>query len=179
VTERTAAPEPIWAFTEHEHRELARGIDLLHEIACGIETWAPPTLPARLGRILGWFDSVLDPHLRWEEASLYPEIDSRTGTPWATRSARFDHQQIREAATQVRGDRSRLLLDSQAFAAAETRCHLFVLEALLRSHIEREERFLVPIVAEPAAPRVPEPEAAPVEEAVPSSLDEPIPAGFA
>jgi hypothetical protein len=31
---------------------------------------------------------------------------------------------------------------------AETRCHLFGLEALLRAHIEREERYLIPLLEE-------------------------------
>jgi hypothetical protein len=28
------------------------------------------------------------------------------------------------------------------------RCHLFGLEAILRAHIEREERFLMPLLAD-------------------------------
>lgn len=35
---------------------------------------------------------------------------------------------------------------------AETRCHLFSLEALLRAHIEREERFLMPLLYEDWTP---------------------------
>ena len=32
---------------------------------------------------------------------------------------------------------------------ASIRCHLFGLEALLRAHIEREERFMLPLLDEP------------------------------
>ena len=42
------------------------------------------------------------------------------------------------------------LLDSQPSGDrhAEARCHLFGLEALLRAHIEREERFLIPLLVD-------------------------------
>ena len=109
------------------------------------------------GRILGiidWFDHVLEPHLAWEESWLYPEIDARAGTPWATRSARFDHQQVRLVVERLRDDR-RHLDDVDAVARLpELRCRLFSLEALLRAHIEREERFLIPLLTEdfPTAP---------------------------
>lgn len=157
MADSDAAPGAIWAFTEHEHRELSRGIETLHETACGIESWLSPQIPIRLERTLEWFDRDLDPHLHWEETALYPEIDARTRTAWATRSARFDHEQIRHAAARIREDRSRQLLGGPGVAAADIRCHLFTLEALLRSHIEREERFLIPIIAEPAGRRSAEP----------------------
>jgi len=35
---------------------------------------------------------------------------------------------------------------------AEARCHLFGLEALLRAHIEREERYLIPLLGEATSP---------------------------
>jgi hemerythrin-like domain-containing protein len=148
VIESDTAPGAIWAFTEHEHRELSRGIEILHETACQIGAWPTLEIPGRIGRNLDWFDRVLDPHLHWEESALYPEIDARTGTPWATRSARFDHEQIRHAAARIRDDRSHLLVGRSDVTVVDVRCHLFTLEALLRSHIEREERFLIPIVAE-------------------------------
>ena len=36
--------------------------------------------------------------------------------------------------------------------ASSIRCHLFGLEALLRAHVEREERFLLPLLEEPDSP---------------------------
>ena len=57
-----------------------------------------PELSAHVLDVLHWLDGTLGPHIAWEEAWLYPEIDARTGTPWATRAARFDHRQIREMA---------------------------------------------------------------------------------
>ena len=102
-----------------------------------------------------WLDHVLEPHIAWEETWLYPQIDTRTGTPWATRAARFDHQQIREMASRLRADQILLNGHPSGDQHADCRCHLFGLEALLRAHIEREERYLIPLLGddEPAHPR--------------------------
>jgi hypothetical protein len=75
----------VWAFTEHEHRDLARGINHIHEVACEIGHTSTPDLSVSLLHILRWLDNSLAPHVAWEEAWLYPEIDRRLGTPWPWR----------------------------------------------------------------------------------------------
>lgn len=142
------APQASQAFTEHQHRELRRGIDHVHDVACRIEGWVSPVLTIQLRDVLRWLSRDLEPHVAWEESWLYPEIDVRTGTPWATRAARFDHQQIREAAARVRADEELLLEGGSPALLPELRCHLLGLEALLRAHIEREERYLMPLLGE-------------------------------
>ena len=142
----------VWAFAEHEHRDLARGINRIHDVACEVGQAATPELSAHLLEVLDWLDSNFAPHIAWEEAWLYPEIDARIGTPWATRAARFDHRQIREMATHLRADHDRLR-GTQGGDKAETRCHLFSLEALVRAHLEREERFLIPLLEDDRSPR--------------------------
>lgn len=149
ITE-TRATEAIWAFEEHEHRDLARGINHIHEVACEIGSRTSTELSAHVLGVLDWLDSVLEPHIAWEEGWLYPEIDARIGTPWATRAARFDHQQLRNATGRLRDDQTLLSHRAASDQQVETRCHLFGLEALLRAHIEREERFLIPLLNEPA-----------------------------
>jgi iron-sulfur cluster repair protein YtfE (RIC family) len=142
------APKATWAFTEHEHRELIRGINRIHDVGCGIGDWVAPDLSVRVLDVLGWLDRDLEPHVAWEESWLYPEIDARTGTPWATRSARFDHRQIRDMAGRLRTDQHLLQNEPTREQLPELRCHLFGLEALLRAHIEREERYLIPLLAD-------------------------------
>jgi hemerythrin-like domain-containing protein len=144
------ATEAIWAFEEHEHRDLARGINHIHEVACDIGNATSTELSSHVLGVLDWIAGVLDPHIAWEEGWLYPEIDARIGTPWATRAARFDHQQIRNAAAKLRDGQTLPRHGAAGDLQAETRCHLFGLEALLRAHIEREERFLIPLLNEPA-----------------------------
>jgi hemerythrin-like domain-containing protein len=86
--------------------------------------------------------------MAWEEAMLYPEIDLRAGTPWATRVSRFDHQQMRELAAKLRAGQHELGHRTASDPQADVRCRLFALEALLRAHVEREERFLIPLLGD-------------------------------
>jgi hemerythrin-like domain-containing protein len=140
--------QAVWAFTEHEHRDLTRGINHIHDVACEIGRRPTPELSIDVLNVLAWFDTVLAPHISWEEAWLYPEIDRRLGTPWATRAARFDHRQIREMAARLRADQHLLGTREAGEPQADARCHLFGMEALLRAHIEREERFLIPLLSD-------------------------------
>ena len=148
MTSMATGPHAVWAFEEHEHRELTRGLNDIHEAACEFNVWVPSELSRRLRGILDWGRNGLEPHLAWEEEWLYPELDTRTGTPWATRSARFDHRQIRDMLERLRGDQHQLGSQTGSDRLSDLRCHLFSLEALLRSHIEREERFLIPLLME-------------------------------
>ena len=142
----------VWAFTEHEHLDLVRGINRIHELACQAGSLARMELSVELLDVLHWVDGTLEPHIAWEEAWLYPEIDARTDSPWATRAARFDHRQIRGVASEIRADQGALSSHRVGEHDSETRCHLFSLVALVRAHIEREERFLIPILVEDGAP---------------------------
>ncbi|MDO8485940.1 MAG: hemerythrin domain-containing protein [Candidatus Limnocylindrales bacterium] len=143
---KTDGTHAVWAFTEHEHDDLVRGINRIHDVACEIGRRPTPELSVHVLDVLQWLDGTLEPHIGWEEAWLYPEIDARIGTPWATRAARFDHQQVREMAARLRADPHLLSSHEAGDHEAEIRCHLFGLEALLRAHIEREERFLIPLL---------------------------------
>lgn len=146
MADTTGTPGAVWTFTEHEHRDLVRGINRIHDVACEVGAWVRPELFVHVGEVVEWIDHELGPHVSWEESWLYPEIDARLGTPWATRAARFDHRQIREMTERLRTDLAR---DRGAIEQLpELRCHLFSLEALLRAHIDREERFLIPLLAD-------------------------------
>ncbi len=138
--------QAVWAFAEHEHRDLARGINRIHEVACDIGSTSTREVSIHVLDLMAWLHDAVESHITWEETWLYPEIDKRLGTPWATRAARFDHQQIREVSTRLRTDQQHLSAGLAGEHGAETRCHLFGLEALLRAHIEREERFLIPLL---------------------------------
>jgi iron-sulfur cluster repair protein YtfE (RIC family) len=148
MTTKAGGTTAVWAFAEHEHRDLVRGINRIHDVACEIGRRATPEWSADMLEVLDWLDRSLEPHIAWEESWLYPEIDARTGTPWATRSARFDHRQVRAMAARLRLDHEAFSIHDALDQEAETRCHLFSLEALLRAHIEREERFLIPLLDE-------------------------------
>jgi hemerythrin-like domain-containing protein len=146
MTTQTGTTQAVWAFEEHEHRDLVRGINRIHDVACEIGQRPTRELSVQVLDVLRWLDDILEPHIAWEETWLYTEIDARLGTPWATRAARFDHQQLRELATRLRTDQHLLSGGVAGDQRPETRCHLFGLEALLRAHVDREERFLIPLL---------------------------------
>ena len=138
--------DAIRAFGEHEHQEVARGLAHIHEVAQYAGTDSHPGVRRGLHEVTAWAAQVLEPHMAWEESWLYPEIDERTGTTWATRAARFDHAQIEALLGQVRLDEAILARTVTPVTVAEMRCHLIALEAVLRSHIEREQQLLLPVV---------------------------------
>jgi hemerythrin-like domain-containing protein len=145
-THRTFTAEH--AFIDHEHRDLRPGLDRIHDVARAVGTVAAPDLSIVLLDILDWVDKVVEPHCAWEDSWLYPQFDRRAGTPWATRMMRFEHHQIRAAASRVEGDRETLRHEPNHDQACELVGHLIALETLIRSHVEREERFLIPLLDE-------------------------------
>jgi iron-sulfur cluster repair protein YtfE (RIC family) len=96
--------------------------------------------------ILHWVDHVLEPHAQWEDRWLYPEIDERAGSPWATRLMTYEHQQIRDAAHAVAAARLALREHGSTATVIELRGRLFALDAIVRAHMAREERFLIPLL---------------------------------
>ncbi|HET7703546.1 MAG TPA: hemerythrin domain-containing protein [Candidatus Limnocylindrales bacterium] len=136
----------VWAFAESEHRDLGRGISRISELTESLGQGRTPVPTARTREVLGWLHSILEPHFAWEEAALYPEVDARAGTPWATRAARLSHQQMR--ARIARLEAAWMPLPDQARRGRPTRAlvDLVALEALLRAHLELEEDVLFPVL---------------------------------
>jgi iron-sulfur cluster repair protein YtfE (RIC family) len=142
----TGGRQMIRSFVDHEHEELAGGIERMHETACELPTLSAPTIVARVDGALRWVEETLKPHMAWEETWLFPTIDHRAQTRWATRLVRFDHRQITQQAERLRTHRSQLQHGPSGEAITEARCDLFGLEALLRANLEREEAFLLPLL---------------------------------
>jgi len=151
----TVGRQAIRAFAEHEHDELAAGIDRIHELGAELATLPVDQRAARIRRVLHWIDADLKPHMAWEESWLFPQIDARARTPWATRLVRFDHQQI---AAQAERLHAHCVYGSQ-FSSNDIVtlvADLSGLEALLRANVEREERFLLPLIESEAERWAPE-----------------------
>ncbi|TAM69222.1 MAG: hemerythrin domain-containing protein [Chloroflexota bacterium] len=140
------------AFAEHEHRDLLPGLDRIHRVALAASGLLAADFSIALLDTLDWIEQTLDPHAAWEEALLYPELDRRTGTPWTTRLMVDEHRQIHELARRLEKDHDRLQHEPSREERAEMIGHLFALEAVLRGHLEREERFLLPLLETPAPP---------------------------
>jgi iron-sulfur cluster repair protein YtfE (RIC family) len=140
-------------FIEQEHRELASGIARIEDVGGLSGSLAAPDLSAALRSLLDWLGKSLLPHCDWEDSWLYPELDRIAGTPWATRSMRFDHRQIRELIDRLEIDWELLRHEPSHRHLVELRARLYALHALVRSHVEREERFLVPLLDARVAPQ--------------------------
>ncbi|HET7030932.1 MAG TPA: hemerythrin domain-containing protein [Candidatus Limnocylindrales bacterium] len=140
--------QPARLFAQREHGELIRGLNRIRDLACSIGHVPTAEVSDGVITVVHWIEHTLWPHLAWEEHWLYPEIELRLETPWATRAARFDHGQLRERSDRLRFDRLGLTADLHG-AREELRGDLFGFEALVRAHIEREEQFLLPLLDEP------------------------------
>src|SRR5262245_57188222 len=141
----TQGQEMIRSFLEHEHDELSTGLNQLHELAEDLSLLSVERLVHRVSTAIEWLDETVAPHMTWEERWLFPQIDDRARTPWATRFVRFDHHPITEQIHRLRTHSAHLEHGPTGEAIAEVRCDLYALEALLRACLEREERVLLPL----------------------------------
>jgi iron-sulfur cluster repair protein YtfE (RIC family) len=151
----TEGRQMVRAFVEHEHGELVAGIGRIHDLATDLPALSIDQASVRVARILRWVDETIRPHMAWEESWLFPQIDERAQTPWATRLARFDHRQILEQAAHLQADVTR-----QGHGRPRETTTLIAdlsgLEALMRASIEREERLLLPLLDGDIEPWTPE-----------------------
>ena len=141
------------SFARNEHYELRAGVDAIHDTANELGWTSNQQTAAAIGRVRNWVQTVLVPHAAWEDAVVYPEIERRTQTEWSVKQARYEHYQIERAAGQLTADIDVLHGPVTHEQACEIRSHLIALETLLRSHMEREELFLLPVIDEDWAER--------------------------
>ena len=133
-------------YVEREHREMAERIDHLHDIAGLVGTISTGEFRFALGGILDWIEAILEPHSAWEENWLYPHIDVASGTTWVTRLMRYEHQQIRDAASRLRADQHALRHELTHGQVVDLRGRIYALEALIRAHLDREEHVVLPLL---------------------------------
>jgi iron-sulfur cluster repair protein YtfE (RIC family) len=138
------------AFAMHEHRELLPWLDRIHDVGCEVGHVPVKDLAVSLHRIIVWLEGDLEGHAAWEESWLYPEIDERAGTSWATRTMRFEHHQICAAVRRLAVEQTNLKHELTSAEASHLASHVFGLEAILRAHLECEERVLMPLLDDPA-----------------------------
>jgi len=140
------------AFELHEHRELLPWFDRLHDVGCDVGHVPVKDLAVSLHRVILWLEGDLEGHAAWEESWLYPEIDQRAGTPWATRTMRFEHHQVRAAVRGLAVEQAALGHELSVAQAGQLASRVFGVEALIRHHLEAEERVLLPVLDDPVVP---------------------------
>ena len=95
-------------FAIHEHREVLPWLDRIHDVGCAVGHLSVGELKVELHRVVVWLEHCLEDHAAWEEAWLYPAIDAHAGTPFATKTVRFEHQQIRNGVRHLSADQATL-----------------------------------------------------------------------
>jgi iron-sulfur cluster repair protein YtfE (RIC family) len=146
MTSATGDRQAVWAFVEHEHRELLAGIDHIHEVADALATVPADRKSESVGKVLRWIDDSLKPHMAWEEAWICPQIADQPEAPLVTRLVRFDHRQISRQADRIKAHQPHLDHGPSSETVVELFGDLLGLEALVRADLEREEHFLVPLL---------------------------------
>jgi hemerythrin-like domain-containing protein len=125
--------------TEHSH--LMQAFDVLVERAT-----SPGATKADRLRLVSFLRNDLLPHAQREELILYPALDSVLDAEgYATATLILDHRAIAgltlELADLLEGSR----------LAFERRAH--AVEALVASHFEKEEQFVLPLLGRKLSPR--------------------------
>ncbi|HYK95089.1 MAG TPA: hemerythrin domain-containing protein [Candidatus Dormibacteraeota bacterium] len=139
----TAVEERI---IERDHHALRMGLSNLEGTIEEAYRLSRGELADRTARATAWAHREFAPHAAWEEAWLYGRLDQATGSPWATRALRYQHEQIRELATALEiasvAAREHWTGDIvHQVVAAMTRLH-----AVLAAHLAQEELFVVPLL---------------------------------
>lgn len=137
-------------FVEQEHREIARGIGRIQEVAELAGSLAARDLSASLRSLVRWLETSLAPHAAWEDQWLYPRLVDRVGSEWPATMLRFEHAQIRRAIVAVEMDLDGLRHEPEHRQLIQLRADLYCLDALIRAHLEREDQFLLPALDSPA-----------------------------
>jgi iron-sulfur cluster repair protein YtfE (RIC family) len=153
VTRSVQADAVERRFLEQEHREIANGLGRVTMVAEQAERFSVPDAVAELNGLLLWLETSLEPHAAWEEEWLYPRLNELAHSDWPARILSFDHQQIRERIEALKVERDTLSRGTMPSRLRDLPMRLYGLDALVRCHLEREERFLLPVLDEPAADR--------------------------
>jgi hypothetical protein len=136
-----ASPKTVQGLITQEHAQLRHHLDHVRAVAHGMPSEEPLMLRNRLDAVLSFLHHGLLPHLEVEEHTLCAAVDRLPSGPHCGPAMAFDHAAIRALVADVdrvaRGVRFKT-------EAAELQRLLFVLEALARLHVDKEERLHLP-----------------------------------
>jgi iron-sulfur cluster repair protein YtfE (RIC family) len=135
------------AFARHEHGELRAGLEQIRRAARTLEHAPLEEIKGRLRSVSEWISYELMPHIAWEGAVIFPEVDEVSATTWPTKLMRFDHIQVNRAAIAVERHVERV---TNELTTAEQRRDayddLISLATLIEAHLDREEAFVMPLI---------------------------------
>lgn len=141
------SPEAIEGqLLEHEHQALRTGISNLRETIGRAHAMSRTDAIDGVARTLAWLRREVLPHTAWEEAWLFPNLDTAARTPWATQALRQQHEQIREVAAALEREFSSAEVRWSAEEAFQLVVALTRLETLLSAHLAQEQWFVGPLL---------------------------------
>lgn len=141
------SPEAIEGqLLDQEHRQIRAGLSNLQEEIGRAHAMSRSDAIDHVVRTLAWLRRDVLPHAAWEEAWLYPHLDTAAGTPWATQALRFQHEQIKELATALEREFAVAEVRWSAEEAFQLAIALARLETLISSHLAQEQWFIGPLL---------------------------------
>ena len=146
MTTATAANSVEVQLLEHEHQRVRDGLANLQEVIARAHALTRVESIDGVVRTLGWLRRELLPHAAWEEAWLYPQLDTIAATPWATRGLRLEHEQIREVARTL--EHEFVLAESRWSVEQAYRLVVALtrLECLISAHLAQEQWLVRPLL---------------------------------
>jgi hemerythrin-like domain-containing protein len=126
-----------------EHAAIREHLDHVRTLAEDAQRELPLRLRSRLDAPLSFLHRDLPSHFRIEEEVLYPALDQAGGASWSSRAMALDH----EAIMRLRDQLDDLVGNPQQSRwTDELQRLLFVLEAITRLHVEKEELLFTPLL---------------------------------
>jgi hypothetical protein len=120
------------------HSELSEQTEAIRLAAARLPELTLEERNETLDELLEFLHGEVEPHTRYDERYLYPEVAARLGAPLATASMNYDHVAIRQwiAALEIT-DRSDVTKLQEL---------LYGLDAIIRVHIWKENELYLPAV---------------------------------
>lgn len=128
-----------------EYTIMREHLDHMRSIADDAKYAVPLTMRHRLDAVLSFLHKDLVSHIQTEEEVIYPAFDRVADANWSSEAMRFDHEAITDLLSQL----DRAIADIRRVRwMDEVQRLLFVLEAVIRLHLDKEERMAAPLVGQ-------------------------------
>ena len=137
-----ATPGSVEQLISDEHFAIRAHLTQVRELATVFPELDQRAASRRAQAVLDFLTNELLPHAAAEETSLYPVIDQLVGAG-ATRTMALDHEAIAGLIAQLDVAANG---DDGPGARVEVQRLLFVLEALLTTHLWKEDTAYVPLL---------------------------------
>jgi iron-sulfur cluster repair protein YtfE (RIC family) len=124
-----------------EHALIRRHLTHMRQVADEAQHEAPLTLRNRLDAVLRFLHNDLAAYMRIEEDVLYPALDRSATAHWSSQAMLLDHEAILRLLEEI----DHAVTDPK-HTKEDLQRLLFVTEAVVRLHVDKEERLFMPLL---------------------------------